>query len=85
MKYDGKTGKKIPECRMDEIAIVLDDIKQKSEQCGGLMNPEIEAVFLLRQIMISTSVLVDMVGKLIFSMQDDKPQEEAEDETLGGQ
>ena len=65
MKYDEKTGKKIPECRMDEVKLTMDGLKDLDEKCQGLASPSLVANTLLSDISVSTALLVDICGSIL--------------------
>lgn len=76
MLIEEKTGKKIPQNRMDEIKISLDKLKEMSMKCDGLLDAEFETNWLLRDISVSLSQLVDINIALLSRLneKDAKPQ-----------
>lgn len=68
MKYDEKTGKKIPENRMDEVAITLKNLQDLDEKCHGLTSPAMVTNTLLNDISVSLALLVDITGSIFNRM-----------------
>ena len=64
MKYDKKTGQKIPENRRDEVAITMDEIKKMYQDTNGMVDQNIEHGMLLRDINISLALIVDILAGL---------------------
>lgn len=60
MKYDEKTGNRIPESRMDEIKISMDKLKEMSQNCDGMLDSSIETSWMLRDISVSLAQVVDI-------------------------
>lgn len=81
MKYDEKTGKKIPESRVDEVSITLQNLKDLDEKCQGLTSPAMVTNTLLNDISVSLAILVDITGNILNRMikaektAKDKPSE----------
>lgn len=65
MKYDEKTGKKMPESRLDEIQISLDQLYDRQKKCDGLLDRGIENSVLLKDINVSLGLIVDILGVLV--------------------
>ena len=65
MKFDEKTGKKIPENRTDEITLTMERLKEHDERCEGTLNPTIVTNTMLSDISVSLGLLVDMVGTML--------------------
>lgn len=68
MKYDEKTGNKMPESRTDEIKLSFDALKETAEKSNGTFDRQIEVAWLLRDIDQSIALLVDMLGLLMAHM-----------------
>lgn len=68
MKYDEKTGKKIPESRMDEVKLTMDGLKDLDEKCQGLASPSLVTNTLLSDISVSLALLVDITGNMLNRM-----------------
>ena len=68
MKYDEKTGKKIPESRVDEVSITLQNLKDLDEKCQGLTSPAMVTNTLLNDISVSLAILVDITGNILNRM-----------------
>ena len=68
MKYDEKTGKKIPESRVDEVSITLQNLKDIDEKCQGLTSPAMVTNTLLNDISVSLAILVDITGNILNRM-----------------
>lgn len=64
MKYDEKTGKKVPESRTDEIKVSLEQLYELQKKCDGLMDHEFESNMLLKDISVSLGLITDMLGVL---------------------
>ena len=65
MKYNEKTGEKIPENRMDEIKLSLEQLYELQKKCDGLMDREFENNVLLKDISVSLGLITDMLGVLL--------------------
>lgn len=65
MKYDEKTGKKIPESRTDEVKLTIDFLKGLDTKCEGSLSPSIVVSTLLTEIALSTAQLVDIAGTIL--------------------
>lgn len=65
MKYDEKTGKKIPENRTDEVALTMLNLQELDEKCQGLANPSTVTNTLLNDISVSLALLVDITGSIL--------------------
>ena len=65
MKYDEKTGKKIPESRMDEIQLSMDNLKELAEKSNGTMDRKIEIAWILRDINVSLALIFDAMAMVI--------------------
>ena len=65
MKFDEKTGKKIPENRTDEITLTMRRLKEHDEICEGGLNPAIVTNTMLSDISVSLALLVDLVGTML--------------------
>ena len=65
MKFDQKTGKKIPENRMDEILLSNEKTNKMAEDAKGMLDPNLVKLYTLQDINISLALLVDMVGTII--------------------
>lgn len=61
-------GKKIPECRMDEVALTLTNLKDLDEKCQGLTSPSMVTNTLLNDISVSLALLVDITGSILNRM-----------------
>lgn len=76
MKYDEKTGKEVPESRMDEIKISIDRLQKLSKENGGMTDKSIERNVILMDISVSLALLVDICGgiynKLVKNTTEDK-------------
>lgn len=62
MKYDEKTGKQIPESRIDEIKISSEALKKLADSTNGTFDRQVEIAWLLRDINQSLALLTDMIG-----------------------
>lgn len=65
MKYDEKSGKKIPESRMDEITLSMESLKELAEKCGGAMDREIEIAWSLRDINVTLALIFDVMAMVV--------------------
>ena len=65
MKYDEKTGKKIPENRTDEVKLTMDGLKDLDERCNGFASPSLVTNTLLSDINVSLGLLVDIAGSIL--------------------
>ena len=65
MKYDQKTGEKIPETRTEEIKLSMEDLNNLAKKSNGTFDRNIEITWLLRDIDQSLGILVDMLGVLL--------------------
>lgn len=65
MKYDEKTGKKVPESRGDEIKVSFDELSKIAKSANGTFDRQIELAWLLRDIDQSLALVVDLLGLLI--------------------
>lgn len=65
MKYDEKTGKKIPETRGDEIKLSMMELQELAKKSNGTFDRQVEVAWLLRDIDQSLGLLVDMLGLLM--------------------
>lgn len=70
MKYDEKTGKKVPESRVDEIKISLDLLAERMKKSDGIFDRHVEIAWILRDISISLALLVDMMGLMMHRLID---------------
>lgn len=68
MKYDEKTGKKIPENRTDEIKLTMEGLKDLDERCNGFASPSLVTNTLLSDINVSLALLVDIAGSILNHM-----------------
>ena len=64
MKYDEKTGKEIPESRMDEIKVSIDRLQKLSKETNGMMDKSVERNIVLMDISVSLGLLVDICGAI---------------------
>ena len=64
MKYDEKTGRKIPENRRDEVQLSMEEIKKLYQDTNGMADQHIEHGILLRDIDISLALIVDMFANI---------------------
>ena len=62
MKYDEKTGEKIPENRSDEINISMERLVDIRKKTGGFNNKEIEICDMLCDINVSLGLVVDILS-----------------------
>lgn len=62
MKYDEKTGKQIPESRVDEIKLSFEALKKLADSTNGTFDRQVEIAWLLRDINQSLALLTDMIG-----------------------
>ena len=65
MKYDEKTGKKVPESRVDEIKLSFESLKELAEKTNGVFDRNVELAWILRDISQTNALLVDMIGMLL--------------------
>ena len=65
MKYDEKTGKKVPETRGDEIRLSFEELNDVAKKSGGVFDRQVEVSWLLRDIDQSLALVVDMLGLLL--------------------
>ena len=65
MKYDEKTGKKIPETRGDEIKLSFLELQDVAKKAGGTFDRDVELAWLLRDIDQSLALVVDLLGLLM--------------------
>ena len=79
MKYDEKTGKKVPESRGDEIKLSLEALKKTAEKTDGLFDRQVEISWLLRDVDVSLALVVDMLGLLMNRMIGKEDHEEGTD------
>lgn len=68
MKYDEKTGKKIPENRTDEVKLTMEGLKDLDERCNGFASPSLVTNTLLSDINVSLGILVDIAGSILNTM-----------------
>ena len=68
MKFDEKTGDKIPESRSDEVKLSLDQLYNLQKESKGLMDRDFEANVLLKDIDVSLGLLTDMIGVIVNHM-----------------
>lgn len=64
MKYDEKTGKEIPESRMDEIKVSIDRLQKLSKETNGMIDKAVERNVVLMDISVSLGLLVDICGAI---------------------
>ena len=64
MKYNEKTGRKIPENRRDEVQLSMEEIKKLYKDTNGMADQHIEHGILLRDIDISLALIVDMFAHI---------------------
>lgn len=64
MKFDEKTGRKIPENRRDEVQLSMNEIKKLYTDTNGMADQRIEHGILLRDIDISLALIVDMLASI---------------------
>ena len=76
MKYDEKTGKKVPENRGDEIKLSFNELQDLAEKSNGTFDRQVEVAWLLRDIDQSLALVVDMLGLLINRLVVPKDHEE---------
>lgn len=77
MKYDEKTGKKIPESRMDEVKLTMESLNDLDKRCEGLASPTLVTNTFLSDISVSLALLVDITGNMLNRMiQAEKSTEE---------
>ena len=79
MKYDQKTGEKIPETRTEEIKLSMEELSDLAKRSNGTFDRNIEITWLLRDIDQSLGILVDMLGVLlgkIAKIEEIEPAEE---------
>ena len=74
MRYDEKTGKKVPECRCDEIDISFAELGKAIDRSNGTFDRSVETNWLLRDISVSLGHLVDMMGLFLNTIL--KPRQE---------
>jgi len=65
MKFDEKTGDKIPESRSDEVKLSLDQLYDLQKESKGLMDRDFETNVLLKDIDVSLGLITDMLGVLV--------------------
>ena len=78
MKYDEKTGKKVPECRGDEIKLSFEELSALAKKSGGTFDRQVEVSWLLRDIDQSMALIVDMLGLLmgkLMPVDEEKPED----------
>ena len=85
MKYDEKTGKRIPENRMDEIRISFGALQKIADDSNGTFDRQVEVAWLLRDIDQSIALAVDILAAMLKIMREDDeipplPHPGAEDE-----
>ena len=68
MKFDEKTGDKIPESRSDEVKLSLDQLYNLQKESKGLMDRDFETNVLLKDIDVSLGLLTDMIGVIVNHM-----------------
>ena len=68
MKYDEKTGKKIPENRMDEILLSTEKTNKMAEDAKGMLDPNFVKLYTLQDISVSMALLVDICGSILNRM-----------------
>ena len=74
MKYDEKTGKQIPESRVDEIKLSFEALKKLADSTNGTFDRQVEVAWLLRDIDQSLGLLVDMLGMMLARvLKDEEP------------
>lgn len=72
MKYDEKTGKRIPENRMDEIKISFEQLQRIADESHGTFDRQVEVAWLLRDIDQSLALTVDMLASLLTVIKEDE-------------
>lgn len=65
MKYDEKTGKKIPQNRMDEITLSTEKTNQMADDAKGMIDPRLIELYTLQDISVSMALLVDICGSIL--------------------
>lgn len=74
MKYDEKTGKQIPESRVDEIKLSFEALKKLADSTNGTFDRQVEIAWLLRDINQSLALLTDMIGVMFTKiLKDEEP------------
>lgn len=58
-------GRKIPECRVDEIRLSADELNRLNDQTKGMIDPNIITTAMLSEINTSVALLVDIASNLL--------------------
>ena len=82
MKFNEKTGEKIPESRKDEFELTMEQLLNLQKQTKGLVSTEFENNIILKDISLSLALIVDMLrelyNRLLFKNGETLPREESE-------
>lgn len=58
-------GRKIPECRVDEIQLSADALNKLNDKTQGMIDPDIIITTMLSEINTSVALLVDIASNLL--------------------
>ncbi len=58
-------GRKIPECRVDEVRLSADALNELNDKTKGMIDPNIITTTMLSEINTSVALLVDIASNLL--------------------
>ena len=64
MKYNEKTGEKVPENRTDEIKLSLEQLHSLQQKTDGMVSKDFENNILLKDISISLGLITDILATI---------------------
>lgn len=62
MKFDEKTGNKIPENRRDEVQLTIEELNKMRKETNGMSSRTNEICLMLGDVSVSLAILIDILS-----------------------